>query len=184
MARPIPRRARRGSLLWLSAIVFVGVAAAILAFVPLTDATPPRGGSLLGEPAPALTATDLAGREWSLADEVTDGRLVWINFWATSCPPCRTEMPAMQRLAEEHPDELLILGVDWGEARDSVEDFAARYAIDYPILLDPGLENYYRWSARDGLPRHYFVRDGVVVREVIGELAPADMVTLLDELLG
>jgi cytochrome c biogenesis protein CcmG/thiol:disulfide interchange protein DsbE len=118
-----------------------------------------------------------------LADDAGD-RLVWINFWATSCVPCRTEMPAMQRLAEEHPGRLLILGVDWGEGRDAVEDFVARYAIEYPILLDPSLENYYRWSARDGLPRHYFVRDGVVVREVIGELAPADMVTLLDELLG
>jgi thiol-disulfide isomerase/thioredoxin len=183
LARPIPRRGRPRSGLWLTAIVLVGVAAGILAFVPLTDGTAPRGGPLVGQPAPALEATDLDGRRWTL-DANTNGRLVWINFWATSCPPCRTEMPAMQRLAEEHPDDLLILGVDWGEARDSVEDFVARYAIDYPILLDPGLENYYRWSARDGLPRHYFVRDGIVVREVIGELPPAEMLSLLDELLG
>lgn len=177
------RRARRGSLLWLTGIVLVGIAAGILAFVPLTDGSVPAGGSLVGAPAPALAAEDLDGRRWSLAEDAGE-RLVWVNFWATSCVPCRTEMPAMQGLAEEHPDEVLILGVDWGEERDTVEDFVARYAIAYPILLDPSLENYYRWSARDGLPRHYFVRDGVVVREVIGELAPADMVTLLDELLG
>jgi thiol-disulfide isomerase/thioredoxin len=183
LARPIARRARRGSLLWLIAIVLVGFAAGVLAVVPLTDGSAPIGGSLVGKPAPLLAADDLQGRRWSLPEDAGD-RLVWVNFWATSCVPCRTEMPAMQRLAEEYPDELVILGVDWGEGRDAVEDFVARYAIEYPILLDPSLENYYRWSARDGLPRHYFVRDGVVVREVIGELAPADMVTLLDELLG
>ena len=67
---------------------------------------------------------------------------MWVNFWATSCEPCRTEMPAMQRLAEAYPDELLILGVDWGEGADIVTDFVARYRIDYPILLDPTLETW------------------------------------------
>jgi hypothetical protein len=94
-------------------------------------------------------------------------------------------MPAMQRLAEAYGDRLLVLGVDWGESRESVEDFVARYEIGYPILLDPTLENFYRWSSLDGLPRHYFVDGGgTVVREVIGPLAPAQMAVLLEELLG
>ncbi|HET7083086.1 MAG TPA: hypothetical protein VFJ00_05190, partial [Candidatus Limnocylindria bacterium] len=63
--------------------------------------------------------------------------------------------------------------------------FVERYAIDYPILLDPTLDNFYRWSARSGLPRHYFVDDsGIVVREVIGPLAPARMLEIVEELLG
>jgi hypothetical protein len=78
-----------------------------------------------------------------------------------------------------------VLGVDWGESRTSVLDFVDRYAISYPILLDPSLENFYRWSARAGLPRHYFVDDtGTVVREVIGPLAPARMLEIVEELLG
>jgi hypothetical protein len=90
----------------------------------------------------------------------------------------------MQALAEEHADDLLILGVDWGEGSDRVRDFVERYAIDYPILLDPTLEVFYRWSSTDGLPRHYFVDpDGTVVREVVGPLAPARMVEILDQLL-
>jgi cytochrome c biogenesis protein CcmG/thiol:disulfide interchange protein DsbE len=177
-------RRRRGSLAWLLAIMAVILLLGGLALIPLARGTPDgRGGTLVGEEAPALAATDLAGREWSLDD--ADGRLTWVNFWAISCPPCRTEMPAMQALAERHADELLVLGVDWGEGRDAVEAFVDRYGIGYPILLDPTLENYYRWADNDGLPRHYFIdADGIVVREVIGPLDPDRMVEILDELLG
>jgi len=177
-------RRRRGSLAWLLAIMAVILLLGGLALIPLVRGTPDgRGGPLVGEEAPALAATDLAGREWSLDD--ADGRLIWVNFWAISCPPCRTEMPAMQALAERHADELLVLGVDWGEGRDAVEAFVDRYGIGYPILLDPTLENYYRWADNDGLPRHYFIdADGIVVREVIGPLDPDRMVEILDELLG
>jgi thiol-disulfide isomerase/thioredoxin len=179
-----PRRARRGSLVSAGLIVATGIGLAALAFWPLVVRPQALVDSpRVGKPAPAIAGTDLAGRSWTLADGY--GRLVWINFWATNCEPCRTEMPAMQRLAEEHPDDLLILGVDWGEGRDAAAGFAARYGIRYPILLDPRLENYYRWASRDGLPRHYFIdRHGTVVREVIGPLDPATMVTILDQLLG
>ena len=177
-------RARRGSLLWLIVIGLVAVVLAGLAAVPLL-----RGddsgteGTLVGRPAPAISADDLAGRPWTLADGV--GRVTWVNFWATNCEPCRTEMPAMQRLADAYGERLLVLGLDWGESRASVTDFVERYEIDYPILLDPTLDNFYRWSARSGLPRHYFVdASGTVVREVIGPLAPARMLEIVEELLG
>jgi thiol-disulfide isomerase/thioredoxin len=165
--------------------VALGGVLAWLAFVPvLRGERDGRIGSRVGEPAPELALTDLDGREWTIADAAADGRLVWVNFWATSCEPCRTEMPAMQRLAEEHPDELLILGANWGEERGSVEDFVERYGVTYPILLDPSLEAYYRWAGTDGLPRHYFIgAEGTVLREIIGPLDPARMVAILDELL-
>lgn len=177
-------RRRRGSLLWLIGIVALAVALGVLATIPLLRGEPDgRIGSLVGQPAPELRAEDLGGRDWSLAD--ADGRLVWVNFWAISCEPCRTEMPAMQRLAEEYADELLILGVDWGEGRDAVTDFVDRYGISYPILLDPTLETYYRWAGSDGLPRHYFIgAEGTVLREIVGPLDPSRMVAILKELLA
>ena len=180
---PAALRQRRGSLLWLIGIVLLGLVLAALALVPLLR-VPNDGtiGTLVGRPAPTLVATDLDGDRWSLED--TDAPLVWVNFWATSCEPCRTEMPAMQRLAEAYADDLLILGVDWGEERGSVEDFVERYGVEYPILLDPGLENFYRWSGTDGLPRHYFVGEaGTVVREIIGPLDPSRMVAIVEDLL-
>ena len=183
---PAALRRRRGSLAWLLAIIALAATLAWLAAIPLLRApTGGRIGPLVGQPAPALVAMDLHGTQWSLADAVADGRLVWVNFWAVSCEPCRTEMPAMQRLAEGYPGALLVLGVDWGEDRSAVTDFVERYGVTYPILLDPGLENYYRWAGTDGLPRHYFIGEaGTVLREVIGPLEPARMVEILGELLA
>jgi thiol-disulfide isomerase/thioredoxin len=160
-------------------------AGVLLALVALPVARAPEqaaAGELLGKRAPILDALDLDGRRWTLPD--ADGRLVWINFWATWCPPCRTEMPMMQRLHERYGDRVLILGVDFGEERNAVDDFVSRYGITYPILLDPTLENFYRWSPTFGLPKHYFVNaDGVVVREIPGELPPSRMLETLDDLL-
>ena len=175
---------RRTSLLWLAAIAILVVALAALAFVPLLRGNGNGAeGTLVGERAPELSALDLAGRRWTLADGT--GRLTWVNFWATSCEPCRTEMPAMQRLAEAYGNRLLVLGVDWGEEQGVVTDFVARYAIGYPVVLDPTLDNYYRWAARQGLPRHYFVDgSGRVVREFIGPLDPQRMAAVLAQLLG
>ena len=181
---PAALRRRRYSLLWLLGILVLAVILAVLAAIPLLRGEPDgRIGSLVGQPAPALSADDLDGRSWSLAD--ADGRLLWVNFWATSCEPCRTELPAMQRLATAYADELLVLGVDWGEERNAVADFVERYGVTYPILLDPTLEIYYRWAGTDGLPRHYFIGpEGTVVREIIGPLDPARMVAIVEELLA
>lgn len=91
----------------------------------------------------------------------------------------------MQVLADAYGERLLVLGVDWGESRQSVQDFVDRYALDYPILLDPTLDNYYGWASTDGLPRHFFVNAaGTVVREVIGPLEPARMTAILEDLIG
>jgi thiol-disulfide isomerase/thioredoxin len=181
---PAVLRRRRYSLLWLLAILLLAGLLAWLASVPLLRGVPEgRSGPLIGQAAPPLEAPDLDGRDWSLAD--ADGRVAWVNFWATSCEPCRTEMPAMQRIAEVYEDDLLILGVNWGEEEAAVADFAERYGVTYPILLDPGLDIYYSWAGTDGLPRHYFIGEsGTVLREVIGPLDPARMVEIVDELLA
>lgn len=177
-------RGRHWSLAWLLSIVGMAVLLGWLASVPLLRGEPDgRNGARVGEPAPGLSLADLDDVVRSPSD--AGGRLVWVNFWAISCEPCRTEMPAMQRLAESHPNDLLILGVNWGEERSAVVDFVERYGVTYPILLDPGLETFYRWAGTDGLPQHYFIgAEGTILREVIGPLDPARMVRILDELLG
>jgi thiol-disulfide isomerase/thioredoxin len=177
-------RRRRGSLAWLLAIVALAAVLLWLATIPLLrQQADGRAGTLVGQPAPLLDAEGLDGRRWSLGD--ADGRIVWVNFWAVSCEPCRTEMPAMERLAAVHADDLLVLGVNWGEDADGVTDFVRRYGITYPILLDPGLETYYRWAGTDGLPRHYFIGEaGTVLREIVGPLEPARMVEIVEELIA
>ena len=178
------RRARRGSLLWGALILGTGALLVILVLAPIARGPDTAAsGRLVGGSAPELDLIDLDGRRWTLAD--AEGRLVWVNFWATWCPPCRTEMPMMQRLHERYADRVLILGVDFGEERGAVVDFVERYRITYPILLDPTLEAYYQWSQQFGLPKHYFVdANGIVVREIAGELPPEAMLQTVAELLG
>jgi len=177
-------RRRRWSLAWLLLIAALAAILAWLGSIPLLRGEPDgRAGSWVGEPAPELDLRDLDGRAWSLAE--ADAPLVWVNFWAVSCEPCRIEMPAMQRIAEAYEGRIEIVGVNWGEGPDVVGDFVERYAIGYPILLDPGLAAYYRWAGLDGLPRHYFIGpEGTVLREIIGPLEPARMVAIVEELAG
>jgi thiol-disulfide isomerase/thioredoxin len=181
MARSGRRRWR--SLGWLAGIAILGAVLAVLAFVPLAHAPTGVNGPLVGKQAPAIDATDLTGRGWTMASG--HGRVTWVNLWSTTCEPCRSEMPAMQRLAAAYGDRLLVLGLDRGESGEAVSSFARRYDITYPILLDPTLTNSSRWASDPGMPRHWFVDgDGVVVREISGPLAPARMVAILAELLG
>ncbi len=177
-------RRRRWSLAWLLGLLALAALLVWLATIPLLRGDPDgRVGPLVGQPAPPIDLGRLDGGRWTL--EEAAGQLLWVNFWATSCEPCRTEMPAMQRLWEVHAGELQVVGIDWGEERAAVAAFVDRYAITYPILLDPGLEAYYRWADTDGLPRHYFIGpDGTVLREIVGPLDPARMVDVVDELLA
>ena len=178
-----PPLRRRASLLWGGLILALAGLLLVLVLVPLGRPDTAAQSRLLNRPAPTIDLLDLDGQRWTLSDGRR--RLVWVNFWATWCPPCRTEMPMMQRLADAYGDRLLILGVDFGEEPSTVRQFVDRYGIGYPILLDPTLDTFYRWSRQFGLPRHYFVdARGTVIREIPGELPPEQMVALLDELLG
>ena len=155
----------------------------VLAAIPLLrgDGSGTQG-TLVGKPAPAIAADDLDGRRWTLADGAD--RITWVNFWATNCEPCRTEMPAMQRLADAYGDRLLVLGVDWGESRLGRRlRRPIRDRLPDPARPDP--RQLLPLVGLDGLPRHYFVDgEGTVVREVIGPLAPARMLEIVEELIG
>jgi thiol-disulfide isomerase/thioredoxin len=59
-----------------------------------------------------------------------------INLWATWCPPCRTELPAMQRLADQAGDRLRVVGVDTGDERDAAASFGADTGVALPTLYD------------------------------------------------
>ncbi|MFB0528022.1 MAG: peroxiredoxin family protein, partial [bacterium] len=85
--------------------------------------------------APDFTLPDLEGNSLTLSD--FRGKVIILNFWATWCPPCRTEIPDFVQLYEKYKDEgLLIIGVnlDGGDSR-AVKQFSENYRINYPIVL-------------------------------------------------
>lgn len=95
--------------------------------------------------APALQAQDLAGQPRTLADY--RGKVVLLNFWASWCPPCRREMPSMERLRlamQGRPLEIVAL--DSAEPLEEVQGFLATLQLGFPILLDPEGVNTRRWK--------------------------------------
>jgi len=83
---------------------------------------------------PDFTMTLLNGDTVSFADYL--GKKVILNFWATWCGPCVGEMPAFQKLADEYPDELVILAVNCSEPQGTVQEFIDANGYTFPIVLD------------------------------------------------
>jgi len=131
-------------------------------------------GALAGAPAVSYDVKRLDGRTDGLSRY--RGSVVVMNLWATWCPPCREEMPALQRFYAQNKDKgLVVLGVDQGESAETAGAFAREHGVTFPILLDAD-EQYGRSYAAVGLPTTVIVgRDGHVVRGIDGELTLAQM---------
>jgi len=89
-------------------------------------------------PAPSFTGPRLDGG--SVALESLRGRVVLLNFWAVDCPPCRIEMPELEKIHRRYSGRgLRVLGVtEMDPAPDQAARFVAQIGVTYPILLDPG----------------------------------------------
>ncbi len=117
--------------------------------------------------APDFTLKDLDGRSHRLSDY--RGQAVVLNFWATWCPPCRREMPSMERAWQRLQKKgAVILAVDVGEDLDTVYTFLADIPVSFPLLLDEDAEIVSRFPIR-GLPTTYVVDpSGHLVYQAVG----------------
>lgn len=88
-----------------------------------------------GSATPPLELKDLNGKTHDLKQY--RGKVVLINFWATWCPPCRAEMPSMQRLKNKMAGKpFVILAVDMGETEAEVKAYIRQIKTDFTVLLD------------------------------------------------
>lgn len=143
------------------------------------SAKPPKHG----DQAPDFVFLTEDGKEYRLSD--FRGRPVVLNFWATWCPPCRAEMPALDKAYQERKkDGLLILAINEKEDRDAVRKFRQDMGVSLPMLLDTrGLVG--RTYLVQGLPTSFFIEpDGTVAIRWTGMLQPEDLEYNLEVLLG
>ena len=97
------------------------------------------------------------------------GRVVIVNFWATWCPPCRFELPSMERAyAKLQKDDIEILAINVGESEDIIFTFTADYPVTFPLLMDLNSSVINRYPVI-GLPTTYVVDPkGHLVYRAIG----------------
>jgi thiol-disulfide isomerase/thioredoxin len=161
---------------WIAAIIIGAIALASLAALLWPILYKPAKVTDAGVIRAQIDAEGAAGRigatapdfEWIGADGQTlrlssyRGKVVVVNFWATWCPPCREELPALQRVAASEPD-VVVLEVDLMEPGDKARSFLDSLGLD---RLQPVLDADGATTRRFGvlsLPSTFFVdKDGVI----------------------
>jgi len=165
------------------------IATGLALFMVLPDAAVPSD-ELSNSPvevnyaAPELVLSDLDGAPVSLQDYAGDVALV--NLWATWCPPCKEEMPALQAFYEKHQAEgFALLAINQEETQDVVQDFVARAGLTFPVWLDENYEAQRKFNT-NSLPSSFVIdRDGRVrlmwVGGVSEEFLEANVTKLIKE---
>lgn len=171
------------SIVWAIVVLVTAIAIWVLSpfFASSTRAAGPAG--LAGTVAPVFELRDDRGAGVSLSDY--RGRVVLMNLWASWCPPCRAEMPDLQRLANAYsPSAIAIVGVNEGESPQRARAFATALRISFPIWIDEG-QRYGRIYTALGLPTTVILdRRGIVVRGFDGALTYAQMRSAIASLVS
>jgi thiol-disulfide isomerase/thioredoxin len=131
----------------------------------------------------------LGGSTASVDDVLDDGIPVVLNFWGGDCPPCRFEMPALQRVYETHQSDINFLGLDIGPfmglgTRQSARDLLSELQITYPAGGPPNRDIQNRYSVNALPTTVFFGPDGRVFRRWDGAISEGQMNQIVEAMLG
>lgn len=124
-------------------------------------------GLQVGAKAPDFELKTLAGDQVKLSN--LKGKKVMLNFWATWCPPCKEEMPAMEKFYKQGHKDLVILAVNIDPQYD-VKGFAHKNGITFPILLDTNDQVNEKYQILS-IPTTYFIdHNGIIQNKYTGAM--------------
>jgi thiol-disulfide isomerase/thioredoxin len=155
---------------WVPGVVI----ACLLGFgIAVPQALATGDGSLLSplEDSPVAPAFELRGPNGDLYRlEDWQGQPLIVNFWATWCPPCRAEMPSMQRAWTQLRDEGIgLIAINVGEDVETINAFVEQVAVDFPLPMDIDSSVTQSWPLK-GLPTTFVVApDGRLAYKATGE---------------
>jgi len=125
--------------------------------------------------APALTLSDLGGREHTLADY--QGQVVLVNLWATWCPPCKAEMPTLEAYYQAHQEDgFTTIAINDGDPMADVSSFVDEYNLSFTVLLDPTYQATDHAFKTNNLPSSFVIdREGNIRLRWVGEIDQASL---------
>jgi thiol-disulfide isomerase/thioredoxin len=131
-----------------------------------------KTGSIEGSLAPDFAFSSFQGERLRLSD--FRGQPVLINFWASWCGPCRTEMPDLESALQRYSDQrLVIIGVNYGERFEPARAFIQELDVELTAFAYDPDQAIARSYEVQGLPTSFFIdRDGVIVQGIAGQLTP------------
>jgi peroxiredoxin len=140
-------------------------------------------GLAVGNRAPEFTTTTIDGEPVALSD--FEGDVVLLNFWFTTCEPCRVEMPEFQRAFDAHADDgFTVVAVNREEGPETIRTFAEDYDLDFPLLLDEEGDIQFQYGVT-GYPSTFILdRDGVIVWRNFGPISVETIQERIDEVLS
>jgi thiol-disulfide isomerase/thioredoxin len=169
-------------LVLLFGVVWIGITAKFFK-VPTDRFIPaPKEGFL----APEIILSSTTGNTIIL--ENLQGQAVLLNFWTSWCPPCRTEMPAMQRIYDDYKDqgfEILAINATYQDNVSEASEFIDTNRLTFPVLLDINGTTTRRYLV-NSFPTSFFIdKNGLVYDVVIGgPMSEALIETRIQNLLG
>ncbi len=131
----------------------------------------------------------LGGSEVDFADLLDDGKPVVLNFWAGDCPPCRAEMPALQRVYEQHKEDIIFVGLDVGiftglGTRESGLRLLEELNVTYPAGAPPNRTPMVNYSVRSMPTTVFFGADGEIFRRWDGGISERNMNEIVTAMLA
>lgn len=161
-----------------SLIILAGVWTLVGNFTTETVHSEAEVGVEVGMQAPDFTINNVNGDEVSLSDY--RGTKVFLNFWASWCPPCKEEMPAIQKLHKNY-DNIKVVTVNSGEGKDKVLNYLMEYNFSFTTLLDKNRKVTTDYLIR-GIPSTFVIdKDGIIVRKQRGAITYEKMEEMITE---
>jgi peroxiredoxin len=142
----------------------------LLTFLFLTAGAPSpwEADRLIGTKAPDFQLKDMAARTVSLSS--FKGKVVLVSFWATWCPPCRAEMPALNKLYKGYRDKgLVVVAVSTDRKVEYVKDYLGKYPVDFPVLMDSDVKVSRQYGVFS-MPTSFLLdKNGIIIKRYLGE---------------